>query len=347
MAQISVIMPVYNAAEHLPAAVRSVLGQTCTDLELILVDDGSGDGSGALCDQFAAREPRVRVIHQANAGICAARNAGLAIAKGEYITFCDDDDVYLPGFLAAAIGLARLFRADLVRLDYRLFRVDSGGGCRELPHQPGRPILLTPESSGADYGSFLRASGPLFVWNALYRRSALGDLRFDPRCRRGVEDFVFNAAFHLRVQRAVYRPQAACRHYERDAGSTSASFAAADVEARVSAARLWAGAEGAALARWCRADSAAAVAAERRAEIVTFLMHQLRDARAPRGLRRRAWHALRPALNAALPRHAFDFLRVAGQNKKQMAALALYALHLQGLYQWLPRRGAPHREDMQ
>lgn len=342
MAHISVIMPVYNAVVHLSAAVQSVLGQTFKDLELILVDDGSTDGSGPLCDKFAAADPRVRVIHQDNAGICAARNAGLEVARGQYVTFCDDDDTYLPGYLAAASAQASVFDADLVRMDYRIFRTDDAGHKVELPHTPGRATVLAPGDSGAAYGAFLRASGPLFVWNALYRRATLGGLRFDTRCRRGVEDFVFNASFHLRMSRAVYRPQVVCLHYERIAGSTSVSFAVSDVEARVIAARLWAAAEGAALSRWCKNDSRTAVAAERRAEIVTFLMHQLRDAHAPRPLRRAAWQALRAALDEAMPRRAFDFLRVAGQNKKQMAALALYALHLQGLYQWIP-----DREEMQ
>ncbi|HJD20604.1 MAG TPA: glycosyltransferase [Candidatus Gemmiger faecigallinarum] len=341
MARISVIMPVYNAAAHLPDAVRSVLGQTFADLELILVDDGSTDGSGALCDGFAAADPRVRVVHQQNAGICAARNAGLALAQGDYVGFCDDDDVFLPDFLAAAWDLARRADADLVRFDYRIFRRDAAGREQELPHTPGTAMALGRDGGGSSYGAFLRAAGPLFVWNALYRRAALDGLRFDTRCRRGVEDFVFNASFHLRMGKAVYRPQVACLHYER-AASTSASFSADDLEARTAAAVLWAEAEGAALDRWCRADSRREVAAERRAEIVTFLMHQLRDARAPRAMRRQAWHTLRPALDAALPRQALDFLRVAGKNKKQMAALALYALHLQGLYQWVP-----NREEMQ
>ena len=95
MASVSVIMPVYNAAAHLEAAVQSVLRQTLQDLELILVDDGSTDGSAALCDAAAAADRRVRTVHQANAGICAARNRGLELAVGEYVSFCDDDDVFL------------------------------------------------------------------------------------------------------------------------------------------------------------------------------------------------------------------------------------------------------------
>ena len=82
MPKVSVIVPVYNAEKYLQECVESVLGQTLSDIELILVDDGSTDGSPALCDQYAAKDVRVRVIHQKNAGAAAARNHGLGIAQG-------------------------------------------------------------------------------------------------------------------------------------------------------------------------------------------------------------------------------------------------------------------------
>lgn len=338
MASVSVIMPVYNAAAHLESAIRSVLDQTLKDLELILVDDGSTDGSAALCNAAAASDARVRAVHQPNGGICAARNKGLELAAGEYISFCDDDDAFLPDFLAAAYRTAREEKADLVRMDYRLFRSDADGHEFELRHPAGEACRLDRENNPQGYGSFLRASGPLFVWNALYRREALGDLRFDTRCRRGVEDFVFNAAFHARMHRAVYLPQAACLHYERARGSTSACFSQEAVEARVEAAVLWAGAEAGALAVWCTPETLRPVLNERRAEIITFLMHQLRDAHAPAPVRRTNWQRLRRALDAALPGKGIDFFRVEGQNKKQILALLLYTVHLQGLYQWFPNR---------
>ena len=338
MASVSVIMPVYNAAAHLEAAVQSVLHQTLQDLELILVDDGSTDGSAALCDAAAAADCRVRTVHQSNAGICAARNRGLELAAGEYISFCDDDDVFLPDFLATALGSARKNDADLVRLDYRLFRSDATGHEFELRHPAGKACCLTRSGNPQDYGAFLRAAGPLFVWNAIYRRAALGTLCFDPRCRRGVEDFVFNAAFHARMERAVYLPQVACLHYERARGSTSACFSQAAVEARVEAAVLWAEAEAGALARWCTPENCDPVRSERRAELITFLMHQLRDAHAPHKVRRDSWRTLRRALEEALPSKGIDFFRVEGQNKKQILALFLYTVHLQGLYQWFPNR---------
>lgn len=89
---ISVIIPVYKVEDFLPRCVDSVLGQTYKKLEVILVDDGSPDNSGAICDQYAQRDHRVKVIHQKNAGVSAARNAALAIASGDYLTFVDSDD---------------------------------------------------------------------------------------------------------------------------------------------------------------------------------------------------------------------------------------------------------------
>lgn len=92
MPKISVIVPVYRAEEFLTQCIESILAQTFTDFELILVDDGSPDHSGAICDNYAEKDPRVRVIHQQNSGVSTARNAALAIAQGTYIMFCDSDD---------------------------------------------------------------------------------------------------------------------------------------------------------------------------------------------------------------------------------------------------------------
>ena len=93
MPRISVIVPVYKVEQFLPACVQSILGQTFADFELILVDDGSPDGCGALCDAYAGQDGRVRVIHQKNGGLSAARNSGIAAAKGELLAFVDSDDL--------------------------------------------------------------------------------------------------------------------------------------------------------------------------------------------------------------------------------------------------------------
>lgn len=92
MPKLSVIVPVYNTEKYLRECIDSILAQTFTDFELILVNDGSTDGSGAICDEYAEKDPRIQVIHQENGGITVARKSGVRVARGEYVTFVDSDD---------------------------------------------------------------------------------------------------------------------------------------------------------------------------------------------------------------------------------------------------------------
>ncbi|MDD4851148.1 MAG: glycosyltransferase family 2 protein [Gemmiger sp.] len=330
---ISVIMPVYNPGPCLAAAIAGVQNQTFADWELLLIDDGSTDGSGAICDAAARQDARIRVLRQPNAGICAARNRGLCASKGEYLAFCDDDDAYAPAFLAEALSLARQHGADAVRLDYRLTRQQPDGSSLLLPHPPGEPALLRRGAGGLAYDAFLRGTGPQFVWNALYRKSAVGALQFDPACRSGLEDFVFNANFYATANTLAYAPKLGYHHTERLA-STSLSQSEQALHNRLAALQPWLQAEYRAASVWCSGDKTALAPVwnERKACAVTFLMHQLRAAGANHAMAAAAWQALRKAENATCPPEMVDFLRVAGQNRKQMAALLLYRLHLTGLY---------------
>ena len=97
---ISIVIPVYNVEKYLPQCLDSVLSQTYTNYEVILVDDGSPDGSGAICDAYAQKDSRFRVIHQKNAGVSAARNNGIEQAAGEWVTFIDSDDWVEPNYLS-------------------------------------------------------------------------------------------------------------------------------------------------------------------------------------------------------------------------------------------------------
>ena len=99
MPEISVIIPVYKAENYLCHCIDSILGQSFVDFELILVDDGSPDGSGAICDEYAKKDDRIRVIHQKNRGVSSARNAGLDAARGNWVTFIDSDDYVKKEFL--------------------------------------------------------------------------------------------------------------------------------------------------------------------------------------------------------------------------------------------------------
>ncbi len=128
MPEISVIVPVYNAQQYLSACVESILGQTFSDLELLLVDDGSPDRCGALCEEYAARDSRVRVIHQENQGQAAARNRALAQAAGDWVCFVDSDDLIHPQTLellrsalresGAPISMCRMLEAPQLPEDF-------------------------------------------------------------------------------------------------------------------------------------------------------------------------------------------------------------------------------------
>ena len=103
---ISVIIPIYNVEKYLRRCVDGILSQTYRNLEVILVDDESPDGCGAICDEYAAKDDRVVVIHQKNKGLSGARNAGIDMAKGEYLAFVDSEDVYKRQLPLSASGLA-------------------------------------------------------------------------------------------------------------------------------------------------------------------------------------------------------------------------------------------------
>ena len=102
---ISVIIPVYNTASYLPACLDSVLAQTFADFELLVVDDGSTDTSPAICDDYARRDARVKVFHQANAGVSVARNLALSHACGKWVCFVDSDDTVLPDYLKDMVSV--------------------------------------------------------------------------------------------------------------------------------------------------------------------------------------------------------------------------------------------------
>ena len=109
---ISIIVPFHNAGDTLEACLKSVSGQSFGDWELILVDDGSPDDSGKLCDHYSEADERIRVFHQENKGVSEARNAGLTQASGEYVCFLDCDDELYPDMLEKYLELIRQYNAD-------------------------------------------------------------------------------------------------------------------------------------------------------------------------------------------------------------------------------------------
>ena len=184
MAKISIIIPVYNCRQYLNRCINSVLEQTEPNLELILVNDGSTDESGAICDRFAQADSRVTVIHQKNAGVSAARNAGLDAASGEYIGFVDADDYITEDTyetVIKAIGDCDMAMWDAVTL------WDDG-------NTEADTISLLEDSRiihKADWTPELLSQMAGAVWRCLYRRELLKDVRFPVGIKLS-EDRLFN-----------------------------------------------------------------------------------------------------------------------------------------------------------
>lgn len=125
---VSVIVPVYRVEKYLPQCVDSILEQTYTNLEVILVDDGSPDGCGAICDAYAAKDSRVKVIHKQNGGLSDARNAGMAVMTGEYVSFVDSDDMLAHHAVEVLLRIAQEKNADLVIGGHDRFEMDPCEG---------------------------------------------------------------------------------------------------------------------------------------------------------------------------------------------------------------------------
>lgn len=222
MINVSVIMPVYNSEKYLPRAVESVLNQDFNNFELILVDDGSQDGSGKICDKYAEEYPNVKVIHKQNGGICSARNAAFSIAAGEYVAFCDNDDIYLPHLLRDNYGYAKQYDADFVRFSRIKVIVDEKGRKRTLIPEFCDGVVRASEFAE----HFLDIRSQDAVWTGLYRRSIIEEhqIRFDETIRYGAEDTYFNQDFLLYCNTIYFNNKAYYKWVQRYTHSTSRAF---------------------------------------------------------------------------------------------------------------------------
>jgi glycosyltransferase involved in cell wall biosynthesis len=163
--RVSVVVPVYDVEAYLPATLDSVLAQAGVDVEVVVVDDGSTDRSGAIADEYAARDRRVRVVHTGNRGLGAARNEGVKHATGELLTFADSDDVVPPDAYATLLRQLRRTGADFV--SGSVARWDGAGGVTELPWM--RRLHATRAAYVVEDQPELL--GDVFAWNKLFERS--------------------------------------------------------------------------------------------------------------------------------------------------------------------------------
>lgn len=169
---ISVIIPVYNVAEYLPQCLDSVLSQDHRELEVILIDDGSTDDSGAICDAYAASDSRVKVIHQKNGGAAAAKNAGLRMATGTYLSFVDSDDYLEPDAYGYMLSAMEESGADAIHCNFREVYLNRSEEC--IAHR-GSSLV-----SSRDYlVRFTKDWSCPLLWNKLYKRELFENVFFE------------------------------------------------------------------------------------------------------------------------------------------------------------------------
>lgn len=203
---ISIIVPVYNAEQYLHRCIDSILAQSHTDFELLLVDDGSPDNCGAICDEYAARDSRVCVFHKQNGGVSSARNFGIEKSRGEWITFIDADDYVHPDFLAS---LYAQHDADLIIGSFQSVGSDElWNGI--LPNETYGRDVLRIKLEKSEFVPNHRAP-----WAKLYRRDIIIDnhILYDTRVSLS-EDWLFTLHYFQYVQ-SIRTIDAPYYYYER------------------------------------------------------------------------------------------------------------------------------------
>jgi glycosyltransferase involved in cell wall biosynthesis len=216
---VSIIMPVYNTGKLLEHTIDSVIAQSYSNWELLLVDDGSTDHiCDEICDQFASFDKRIKTFHKQNGGICSARNYGLERAHGDFIAFCDHDDEYNEFLIEKALSSLLENNSDLTKFCYDTI-YDNGllekkTICRknEIYDNKSWPFLHLINTNV--FGT---------IWSCLYRRQIIMDnaVRFDETIKHGGEDFNFNLHLLPFVHRINIIPDYLYRHYIRGPLSTS------------------------------------------------------------------------------------------------------------------------------
>lgn len=197
MELISVIVPVYKVEKYLERCVRSIQKQTYENLEIILVDDGSPDQCGALCDQYAQEDGRIKVLHKQNGGLSDARNAGIELASGSYIVFADSDDWLDRDMIDLLYRVLKRSNADIAECSYRNIYRDH------IMEETSCSAALTEGDSVAALEGMLdwKYFKPV-AWNKLYKREVFGTIRY-PKGRLHEDEFTTYKYFY-NAKKVVY-----------------------------------------------------------------------------------------------------------------------------------------------
>lgn len=206
MKKVSVILPIYNCLKYLDRCMNTLIGQTYSNLQIILVDDGSTDGSGALCDKWESQDKRILVIHKKNGGVSSARNAGLKAASGEYIGFCDPDDFVKRDMFAYLVNLLETNKAEIAICQYMEI-TDHSFNHEKIVQDKNYIYIMTPSEmeykllNTNDCDHFIGS-----VWNKLFVKEALQNTWFDESTAMG-EDLLYCFIILKKVRTIVFGSQ--------------------------------------------------------------------------------------------------------------------------------------------
>lgn len=212
---ISIIVPIYKVELYLSSCIDSILNQTYKDFEVILVDDGSPDLCPVICDEYAKKDKRIKVVHKDNGGQSSARNAGLEIARGEYIAFVDSDDTIHPDMLKILVSM-------IAQKDIAIC------GHKEVTENNNTPQKVdtfkkNEELSEDDLWNEIFCKLNNAVWNKLYRKSLIKELRFPLSLPHG-EDLFFNLNYLLNCHSGALNKSPLYYYLKRDGSVTQSRF---------------------------------------------------------------------------------------------------------------------------
>lgn len=176
MSKISIIVPIYNVEKYLEKCLESILGQTFKDFELILVDDGSPDNCGSICDRYLKLDSRVKVIHKENGGLSSARNAGLDIAIGEYVGFVDSDDWIDTNMYEILYSMAKETDADIIQCKFKELYNENNINIKINTSKFKLIDKFEALNNLIDYGEMHVQM--VVAWNKLYKKNLFDEIRF-------------------------------------------------------------------------------------------------------------------------------------------------------------------------
>jgi len=217
---ISIIIPVYNSEKYLDKCLNSVLNQTFSNLEIILINDGSNDNSPGICDEYAKRDNRIKVLHQVNQRQAAARNRGIDLSNGDYLMFIDSDDYIALDMCEFLLINAIKYKADIVTSPTA--SVDSKGNIHYVK-MPKGPIIMNTKEAIASYvgasSAFLCGHSPC---DKIYTRKTIGDVRFPEG--KWFEDLATIYKFIDRAKKIVYFDEPKYFYMEHETSTMKKEF---------------------------------------------------------------------------------------------------------------------------